>query len=56
MFSMGQRKRLQLARLMAIHRPIWFLNELYVALDDEGVEIFGVYHRQESEVFRNCMG
>lgn len=39
MLSMGQRKRLQLARLLAIDRPIWLLDEPSVALDDEGVEL-----------------
>ncbi|GAV90861.1 ABC_tran domain-containing protein [Cephalotus follicularis] len=37
--SMGQRKRLQLARLLAIDRPIWLLDEPSVALDDEGVKL-----------------
>ncbi|KAL0742494.1 hypothetical protein Bca4012_084007 [Brassica carinata] len=37
MLLMGQRKRLQLARLLAIDRPIWLLDEPSVALDDEGV-------------------
>ncbi|KAG0527586.1 hypothetical protein BDA96_06G245500 [Sorghum bicolor] len=35
MLSMGQRKRLQLARLLAIDRPIWLLDEPSVALDAE---------------------
>ncbi|CAH9128688.1 unnamed protein product [Cuscuta epithymum] len=39
MLSMGQRKRLQLARLLAIDRPIWLLDEPSVALDDDGVKI-----------------
>ncbi|KDP41621.1 hypothetical protein JCGZ_16028 [Jatropha curcas] len=39
MLSMGQRKRLQLARLLAIDRPIWLLDEPSVALDDEGVKM-----------------
>ncbi|CAA2969702.1 ABC transporter I family member 1 [Olea europaea subsp. europaea] len=39
MLSMGQRKRLQLARLIAIDRPIWLLDEPSVALDDEGVKL-----------------
>ncbi|MCH84523.1 ABC transporter I family member 1-like [Trifolium medium] len=39
MLSMGQRKRLQLARMLAIDRPIWLLDEPSVALDDEGVKI-----------------
>ncbi|CAL9057806.1 ABC transporter I family member 1-like [Musa acuminata AAA Group] len=39
MLSMGQRKRLQLARLLAIDRPIWLLDEPSVALDAEGVRM-----------------
>ncbi|KAL6331384.1 hypothetical protein AAG906_011321 [Vitis piasezkii] len=35
---MGQRKRVQLARLLALNRPIWLLDEPSVALDDEGIE------------------
>jgi heme ABC exporter ATP-binding subunit CcmA len=34
LLSMGQRKRLQLARLLAIDRPIWLLDEPSVALDE----------------------
>nr|AKM76520.1 AT1G63270-like protein [Pelargonium cotyledonis] len=37
--SMGQRKRLQLARALAIDRPIWLFDEPSVALDDEGVRL-----------------
>lgn len=39
MLSMGQRKRLQLARVLAIDRPIWLLDEPSVALDAEGVKL-----------------
>ncbi|KAM1835415.1 hypothetical protein ACFX14_017485 [Malus domestica] len=39
MLSMGQRKRLQLARLLAIDRPIWLLDEPSVALDTEGTRL-----------------
>ncbi|KAI4376746.1 hypothetical protein MLD38_014472 [Melastoma candidum] len=39
LLSMGQRKRLQLARLLAIDRPIWLLDEPSVALDDDGVQL-----------------
>ncbi|CAL1414903.1 unnamed protein product [Linum trigynum] len=39
MLSMGQRKRVQLARLLAMDRPIWLLDEPSVALDDEGVKL-----------------
>ncbi|KAL8102785.1 hypothetical protein AgCh_027346 [Apium graveolens] len=36
---MGQRKRLQLVRLLAIDIPIWLLDEPSVALDDDGVKL-----------------
>ncbi|XP_074316706.1 ABC transporter I family member 1 [Silene latifolia] len=39
MLSMGQRKRVQLARLLALDRPIWLLDEPSVALDDDGVKL-----------------
>nr|GEY38703.1 ABC transporter I family member 1 [Tanacetum cinerariifolium] len=39
MLSMGQRKRLQPARVIAMDRPIWLLDEPSVALDDEGVKL-----------------
>ncbi|KAL5716829.1 ABC transporter I member 1 [Ranunculus cassubicifolius] len=39
MLSLGQRKRLQLARVLAIDRPIWLLDEPSVALDSEGVKL-----------------
>ncbi|WJZ98337.1 hypothetical protein VitviT2T_016866 [Vitis vinifera] len=39
--SMGQRKRVQLARLLALNRPNWLLDEPSVALDDEGVKSCG---------------
>ncbi|KAI3464387.1 hypothetical protein Pfo_021050 [Paulownia fortunei] len=39
MLSLGQRKRLQLARLLAIDRLIWLLDEPSVTLDDEGVKL-----------------
>nr|POE86036.1 abc transporter i family member 1 [Quercus suber] len=39
LLSMGQRKRLQLARLLALDRPIWLLDEPSVALDDDGVKL-----------------
>ncbi|MED6148776.1 ABC transporter I member 1 [Stylosanthes scabra] len=39
MLSMGQRKRVQIARLIALDRPIWLLDEPSVALDDEGVKL-----------------
>ncbi|GJP41804.1 hypothetical protein CLOM_g1448 [Closterium sp. NIES-68] len=37
--SMGQRKRLQLARLLAIPRSLWLLDEPSVGLDLEGVAL-----------------
>ncbi|XP_071698927.1 ABC transporter I family member 1-like [Rutidosis leptorrhynchoides] len=39
MLSMGQRKRLQLTRVIAMDMPIWLLDEPLVALDDEGVKL-----------------
>ena len=39
--SMGQRKRVQLARLLALNSPNWLLDEPSVALDDEGVKCCG---------------
>ncbi|KAI3859495.1 hypothetical protein MKX03_024535 [Papaver bracteatum] len=37
--SMGQHKRLHLARLVSLDRPIWLLDEPLVALDTEGVKL-----------------
>eukprot|EP00252_Welwitschia_mirabilis_P009975 TRINITY_DN22977_c0_g1_i1.p1 TRINITY_DN22977_c0_g1~~TRINITY_DN22977_c0_g1_i1.p1 ORF type:complete len:229 (-),score=42.71 TRINITY_DN22977_c0_g1_i1:124-810(-) len=37
--SVGQRKRLQIARLLAIPRRIWLLDEPSVGLDKEGVKL-----------------
>ncbi|KAG8042774.1 hypothetical protein GUJ93_ZPchr0328g33305 [Zizania palustris] len=55
MLSMGQRKRLQLARLLAIDRPIWLLDEPSVALDAEGVKlleyIIGEHRKKAGIVF-----
>lgn len=51
--SMGQRKRLQLARLLAINRPIWLLDEPSVALDDDGVKLLEFIiaeHRKNSGI------
>ncbi|XP_047327908.1 ABC transporter I family member 1 [Impatiens glandulifera] len=39
MLSAGQKKRVQLARLVAMDRPIWLLDEPSVALDVEGVRL-----------------
>ncbi|KAL6534838.1 ABC transporter I member 1 [Orobanche gracilis] len=49
MLSMGQRKRLQLARLLAIDRPIWLLDEPSVALDDDGVRLLENIIREHRE-------
>jgi heme exporter protein A len=39
--SAGQRRRLSLARLVAIRRPVWLLDEPTAALDTAGQAIFG---------------
>lgn len=39
--SAGQRRRLGLARLVAIHRPLWLLDEPTTALDAAGQALFG---------------
>jgi heme exporter protein A len=38
--SAGQRRRLSLARLIAVHRPIWLLDEPTAALDAAGQAMF----------------
>ncbi|KAG6548411.1 hypothetical protein Mapa_009897 [Marchantia paleacea] len=48
--SLGQRKRLQLARLLAIPRPLWLLDEPSVGLDSQGVKLLEQMicnHRQQ---------
>jgi heme exporter protein A len=39
--SAGQRRRLSLARLLTIHRPVWLLDEPTTALDAAGQDMFG---------------
>ncbi|WP_409192749.1 heme ABC exporter ATP-binding protein CcmA [Bradyrhizobium sp. RDM4] len=39
--SAGQRRRLSLARLIAVRRPVWLLDEPTTALDVAGQDMFG---------------
>lgn len=40
-FSTGMRQRLKLALLLAINRPVWFLDEPSSNLDEEGCKLIG---------------
>jgi heme exporter protein A len=44
--SAGQRRRLSLARLLAVRRPIWLLDEPATALDAAGQDMFGGLMRE----------
>jgi heme exporter protein A len=39
--SQGQRRRIALARLRLIRRPLWILDEPLTALDAEGIDALG---------------
>jgi heme exporter protein A len=44
--SAGQRRRLSLARLLAVHRPLWLLDEPTAALDAAGQAMFAELMRE----------
>jgi heme exporter protein A len=46
--SSGQRKRLSLARILAVHRPIWLLDEAKVGLDQASARLLSA--QMESHV------
>jgi heme exporter protein A len=44
--SAGQQRRLSLARLIAVHRPIWLLDEPTVGLDDPSLDQLALQMRE----------
>ena len=47
--SAGQKRRLGLARLLILDRPVWLLDEPTVSLDANAVDIFGAMVREHLE-------
>jgi len=48
-FSGGEKRRLALARIILLNRPVWILDEPFAGLDKANVEMIEKFLEQESE-------
>jgi len=48
-FSGGEKRRLALARIILLNRPVWILDEPFAGLDKENVQIIENLLKKESE-------
>ncbi|MDR2580505.1 MAG: ATP-binding cassette domain-containing protein [Fibromonadaceae bacterium] len=49
-FSGGEKRRLAIARIILLNRPVWILDEPFASLDDDNVQIIKKLIKQESEM------